>query len=261
MHTVHIFLKSQMSLSLLLFSVAGLTAPFSHFCQTNRSPEFIIKLPVEEVPAFKSEDEFCVRESNAIPLTWAMGTCRQRQQLGCVVSEFWWEWHHFFSQHLGVLTLRLMHDIQSTEMAEEVLREILGLLVTQSWGLSYKQVTLADTTILCILVWLHDKSLALLFIRAFTVPSAGSSSALSSPNSEMYWDEGEVSCQKSCREPTYNGYAMERGRVKGKEAESPGSVERWPTYQLPRGCINVCLHWLLSPRLALLSKCNCVEWV
>lgn len=54
---------------------------------------------------------------------------------------------------MGVFTLSIMHDIQSTQMAEEVLREILRLLVTQlklRIYLVHKQVTLVDTTILCV---------------------------------------------------------------------------------------------------------------
>jgi elongation factor 1-gamma len=45
------------------------TAPFFHFGQTNRSSDFLLKLPLHEVAAFKSEDEFTVIESNAVPFS------------------------------------------------------------------------------------------------------------------------------------------------------------------------------------------------
>ncbi|KAH0506947.1 Elongation factor 1-gamma [Microtus ochrogaster] len=40
--------------------------PHFHFGQTNRTPEFLRKFPAGKVPAFESDDGFCVFESNAI---------------------------------------------------------------------------------------------------------------------------------------------------------------------------------------------------
>lgn len=62
---------------------------------------------------------------------------------------------------LGESQLSALVSQGPTEIAEEVLRGILELLVTQLKLRTFpvhKQVTLVDTTIFSILEWLHNRS-------------------------------------------------------------------------------------------------------
>lgn len=94
----------------------------------------------------------------------------------------------------GCSHLKLHAQHKPTEVAEEVSRGILGLLVTQlklRSFLVHKQVTLVDTMILSTLPWLHKRSRAFLSPGS-TVPMAGSSSALSSLGPWKSRDEASV---------------------------------------------------------------------
>ncbi|XP_028272753.1 elongation factor 1-gamma-like [Parambassis ranga] len=143
------------------------TSPAFTFGQTNRTPAFLNKFPLGEVPAYQGDDGFCLFESNAIAHYLSNDALRfATPQAAAQVLQ----WVNFADSEIipptsvwVFPTLGIMQfNKQATEQAKEDVKRALTVLnqhLNTRTFLVGERVSLADISVACSMLWLYKQVL------------------------------------------------------------------------------------------------------